>query len=540
MSAPAMRDNRLGPMRQSLFAFADLKDPYTAGDIAGEMMPGPVLSILAARPFTDLFLFHTPHTEENAAATAGEVRDRHPECRVKLLPLRVSDPKDYSAIMGALGREVRRLRSAMPDTDHSVCVSSGTAEMRAAWFLLHAAGVLPARLLQVGSPAEPLFGSAAVREVSLDGGDWSVLRDLVMPLDYFAPLPSVAAAEMPESDECFSAEPPAFLRMEPEPHPELEPALRELNFHIYSAKMRLLAERAAVVAASEEATLIQGETGTGKELVARLVHRLSPRRQHKMVAVNCGAIPQELAESHLFGHVRGAFTGAVADREGLFQAADRGTLFLDEIGELSPACQAKILRAVQFGEFERVGSAKTVRVDVRMIAATHRRLAEEVGKGLFRHDLYQRLNILSLEIPPLRERQGEIVQLALALLKDINARRQRPAQISKQGLRRLELHHWPGNVRELDAVLRRSVAFAAGPVLRAEDILIDSAMGVKDPLAALPEPAAEFKLEQFLDQVRSHLILRALEKARGNQTEAAALLGISRQAVSKFLSGNRG
>ncbi len=525
-------------MRQPLFAFADLKDPYTAGDIAGEMMPGPVLSILAARPFTDLFLFHTPHTEENAAATAGEVRERHPECRVELISLQVSDPKDYSAIMGALGRQVRRLRTMMPGADHSVCVSSGTAEMRAAWFLLHAAGVLPARLLQVGSPAEPLFGSAAVREVSLDGGDWSVLRDLVMPLDYFEG--AAAPAARPSEYDAYSGDTPEYCRApRPEPDPELEPALQELNFHIYSAKMRLLAEKAAVVAAADEATLIQGETGTGKELVARLVHRLSPRRHQKMVTVNCAAIPQELAESHLFGHVRGAFTGAVGDREGVFQAADRGTLFLDEIGELSPACQAKILRAVQFGEFERVGSAKTVRADVRLIAATHRRLAEEVGKGSFRHDLYQRLNILSLEIPPLRERQGEIVQLALALLKSINARRRQPAQISKEGLRRLELHRWPGNVRELDTALRRSVAYAAGPVLRAEDIQIDTSMGDKDPLAALPEPAADFKLEQFLDQVRSHLIRRALEKAGGNQTAAAALLGISKQAVSKFLAGNR-
>jgi transcriptional regulator with AAA-type ATPase domain len=526
-------------MPQTLFAFIDLKDPYAAAEIAGEMAPGPVLSILAARPFTHAFLFHTPQTRENAAATLREIAERHPGCRVELRSLRVSDPKDYSAIMGALGREVRGIRAKHRGTDHFVCVSSGTAEMRAAWFLLRAAGVLPARLLQVGSPAEPLFGAAAVREVSLDSDDWDELRDLVMPVDYFRH-PGAAADEAP--DFCLSSRMTAApcLFPEPESHPELEPALRELNFHIHSAKMQALAERAAIVADCDEATLILGETGTGKELVARLVHRLSPRRNRDIVTVNCGAIPQELAESHLFGHVRGAFTGAVADREGVFQAANGGTLFLDEIGELAPPCQAKILRAVQFGEFERVGSHKPTRVDVRVIAATHRRLPEEVAKGAFRHDLYQRLNILSLEIPPLRERPGEIVPLALALLKDINSRRQKPRQISKEALRRLEVHTWPGNVRELEATLKRSVAFAAGPVISAEEVLIDSPVRSNDPLTMLPEPGPDFKLERFLEQARAHLIQCALEKAGGNQSAAATLLGISKQAVSKFVAGNRG
>jgi DNA-binding NtrC family response regulator len=508
-----------------------------------------VLSLLSARVFAQVFLFHTPQTRENAEATVREIASRHPGCRVKLQPLPVSDPKDYSAVMGALGRKVRRIVTDFPDADLSVCVSSGTAEMRAAWFLLRAANVLQARLLQVGSPAEPLFGAAGVKEVSLDRGDWSVLRDLVMPVDYFAAPGSeldtpaysrtsrhpmyeraVASARPPEAE----AEPTAEL------HPELDAALCELNFHIYSPVMRLMVQRAAVIAGCDEATLVRGETGTGKELVAHLVHRLSPRRHHKLVTVNCGAIPQELAESQLFGHVRGAFTGAVQDREGVFEAAHGGTLFLDEIGELTLSCQAKILRAVQFGEFERVGSAKTVRVDVRVIAATHRNLAEDIAKGTFRNDLYQRLNILPLEIPPLRERSGEITHLALALLKDINARRQQPRQISKEGLRRLELYAWPGNVRELDATLRRSVAFAMGPVLRQEDILIDNAAPASDPFRSLPEPSPDFRLEHFLDQARAHLILRALEKAGGNQTAAAALLGISKQAVSKFLADNRG
>jgi transcriptional regulator with GAF, ATPase, and Fis domain len=381
-----------------------------------------------------------------------------------------------------------------------------------------------------------------VKEVSLESGDWSVLRDLVMPIDYFAASsaePDAPSRPMYSRAVASAPPPPSQLQAPAEQHPELDAALRELNFHIYSPKMRLLVERAAIVAGCDEATLIHGETGTGKELVAKLVHRLSPRRNHKMVTLNCGAIPQDLAESQLFGHVRGGFTGAVTDRQGVFEAAHGGTLFLDEIGELAPACQAKILRAVQFGEFEKVGSAKTIRVNVRVIAATHRNLKKEIAKGGFRNDLYQRLNILGLEIPPLRERSSEIPELAVALLKDINARRQQARQISKEGLRRLELHEWPGNVRELDAALRRSVAFATGPVLRPEDILIDNSSPSTDPFRSLPEPTPDFKLERFLEQARAHLILRALEKAGGNQTAAAALLGISKQAVSKFISDNR-
>lgn len=529
-------------MRKTLFAFIDFKDPFTPGEIAEEPLPGPVLSILAARQFTDVFLFHTPHTAENAEATVHEVRKHHPGCRVDVIDLSVSDPKDYSAIMGALGRQVRKIVVGLPDADYSICVSSGTAEMRAAWFLLRAANVLPAVLLQVGSPAEPLFGAAAVKEVSLDQGDWSVLRDLVMPLNYWVP--------MLHRLNRFSAGPlwrisakARAAREEPEPelerHPELEAALQELNFHIHSPKMKVLVERAAVVAGCDETTLIRGETGTGKDMVARLVHRLSPRRHRKMVVVNCAAIPQELAESHFFGHVVGAFTGAVKEREGVFEAANSGTLFLDEIAELTLACQAKLLRVLQFGDFERLGSAKTIRVDVRVIAATHRNLPKEIANGAFRNDLYQRMNVLSLDIPPLRDRPGEIARLALSLLRDINARRQHPCQISTEGLKRLEAHSWPGNVRELDAVLRRSVAFATRGILDPEDILIESSAQTSDPFSCMPEPGPGFRLDRFLDKVRAHLILRALERSGGSQTAAAALLGLSKQAVSQFLSDKR-
>jgi transcriptional regulator of acetoin/glycerol metabolism len=229
--------------------------------------------------------------------------------------------------MGHLARRVRAFVRTQRGAKNHVCVSSGTAEMRAAWFLLAATGVLPAKLLQLGSPAEPLFGAANVREVQLDSSDWSSLRDLVMPMEYFpsaeeAP-PLAQRARAPHLKRLFERKvADAVVReaaIEPPPSPELDEALQELGIFIGSALMRDAAERAAIAAESDYPVLLFGETGTGKEMFAKLIHRMSERNGRPMLAANCASIPKELAESHLFGHVRGAFTGAVADRKGMFE-----------------------------------------------------------------------------------------------------------------------------------------------------------------------------------------------------------------------------
>jgi DNA-binding NtrC family response regulator len=529
---------------RTLFAFIDPKDPFMAGEIAGEERPGPILLLLEARQFERLNLFYTPAMSPHAESTRRELAHRYPDCDLALELVPVADPKDYSALMGSLARQVRELTASQPPGQNFVCVSSGTAEMRAIWFLITAAGILPATLLQVGSPAEPLFGGAHVKEVRFDSADWSSLRDLVMPLQFFqassSPPPRTPRRKLHEHGAPLFSVGQAVMRVDAPARadaasPELDNALQELGIFIASAVLRDAAERSAIAADSDYPVLFLGETGTGKELFARLIHRLSGRRQRPLIAVNCAAMPKELVESHLFGHVRGAFTGAGADQKGKFEQADGSTLFLDEIGELPLEAQAKLLRIVQDGMLEPVGSGKARHVDVRIVAATNRNLAQEVAAGCFREDLYYRLEVVQVRLPPLRDRPGEIAMLATALLKQINQRRLHPRKLSKDALRRLELHSWPGNVRELSNVLHRSVLYSRTEVLGPDDLMIAGKPDGPDPMSALPEPAPGFSLEAFLASARKQLILRALEKAAGNQSTAAELLGMSKQAISRFV-----
>ena len=248
-------------------------------------------------------------------------------------------------------------------------------------------------------------------------------------------------------------------------------------------------------------------------------------------------IPAPLAESYLFGHLKGAFSDAVSDREGVFESADGSTLFLDEIGELTLDVQAKLLRVLQDGVVQRLGSTKPKKVDVRIIAASNRDLSKEVSTGRFRQDLYFRLEVVQIRLPALRERRSEIPELALALLRQINLRRHKPRQLSTAALKCLERYDWPGNVRELENVLARSVLYARSDGIQADDLLIGDHKFAQEPLAALPQPAPGFSIEEYLGQVRKELFLRALASCNGSQAQAAELLGVSKQAVSKFVAG---
>ena len=530
---------------KTLFTFVEYKDPFAPGEVAGEEQPGPVLSLLEARRFDHAFLFHTPHLEAVASATAEEVQRRYPGCTVHLQPLAVSDPKDYSSLMGALAQAVRRsVNRSAPAAEHFVCVSSGTAEMRAAWFLLSAAGVLRATLLQLGSPAEPLYGGANVREVRLESGAWKALRDLVMPIEYFTSPGSfedLFSTEIPfksrRSRSAASAQPQASLPA-PAPPPKfeaLDQALLELGIFIGSATMRHAAEKAAIAADSPLPVLLHGETGTGKELFARLLHRLSDRARRPLVAVNCAAIPKDLVESQLFGHRRGSFTGAAADYKGKFEQADGGTLFLDEVGELAADAQAKLLRVLQEGRVEPVGGSGEVAVDVRIVAATNRDLAGEVDAGTFRKDLFYRLEVVRIDLPPLRERRAEVPLLAASFLRRINHRRKHPRQLTTAALQRLERHSWPGNVRELSNVLERSVLYAPSDHVDDHDLLIELPATGGPTLLPLPELADGFKMDEYLGRIREGLVRKALAMSGGSQSGAAALLGITKQSLHRYL-----
>jgi transcriptional regulator with GAF, ATPase, and Fis domain len=232
------------------------------------------------------------------------------------------------------------------------------------------------------------------------------------------------------------------------------------------------------VAPTNSSVLIQGETGTGKELVAQAIHRLSPRQHHVMVKVSCAALPSGLVESELFGRERGAFTGALTRQAGRFEVADGSTIFLDEIGELPPDVQVKLLRVLQEGEIERLGSSRTIKVDLRVIAATNRDLDEEVRKGRFREDLYYRLNVFPIRVPPLRDRREDVPALVWTFLEEFCSRMgKRITQIPRKTMNALESHSWPGNVRELRNVIEHAAIISAGDTLRIP-VLVDSTSGL--------------------------------------------------------------
>jgi DNA-binding NtrC family response regulator len=289
--------------------------------------------------------------------------------------------------------------------------------------------------------------------------------------------------------------------------------------------------------------LIEGASGTGKELLARAIHRASPRRDEPFVAVNCGAIPAELVESELFGHEKGAFTGADRARKGHFEEARGGTLFLDEVGELPTLAQVKLLRVLQEGELVRVGSSKPVPVDVRVLAATNRDLLAEVAAGRFRADLFYRLAVAVLRLPPLSERQGDLGLLVDALLAQVNRESAgepgyREKRLSAAARNLLLRHPWPGNVRELLNTLRRAAIWTPGEVIDAEDVqeaLLPTPREPDDGILHRPL-GPELHLPQLLAQVARHYLERALAEAHGNKTKAAALVGLpSYQTLTNWL-----
>jgi two-component system response regulator PilR (NtrC family) len=273
---------------------------------------------------------------------------------------------------------------------------------------------------------------------------------------------------------------------------------------------------------------ISGESGSGKELAARLIHSQGPRSDGPFIPVNCGALPENLMESEFFGYRKGAFTGAAADREGFFQAADGGTLFLDEVAELPLPMQVKLLRAIQEKKVRRVGATGEEGADARVISATHRSLAQEVEQGRFRQDLYYRLNVIELKMPSLREMREDIAALAAAIVNRHAGAAGKPLRLSAAALDRLRQYDFPGNVRELENVLERALALSAGGEIQADDLQLAPTRVA--PASAVQDPAG-LPLQERLDAVERKAILNALEQTHYNRTAAAKLLGITFRAL---------
>src|SRR3954469_20836526 len=318
-----------------------------------------------------------------------------------------------------------------------------------------------------------------------------------------------------------------------------------------SRPMERLFQLLETVAPTNSTILITGETGTGKEVVARAIHHNSSRRAHRFVALNCSAIPETLLEAELFGHVRGAFTGAVGNRQGRLEQAHKGTLFLDEVGTMSVALQMKLLRVLQEREFERVGDSHTIKVDVRVIAATNSDLAKLVAEGQFREDLFYRLNVIPVQLPALRERKEDIPLLVHHFVAKFEAEpdasttssgksiadRLPRVSVAQEGMRRLMAYHWPGNVRQLENAIERAVAFTAGRSQIDVDDLPPEVQQAKETVttSAVTLPEDGMDLDAFVAGIERELIERSLERTGGNKGQAARLLNLKRTTLVEKL-----
>jgi len=319
---------------------------------------------------------------------------------------------------------------------------------------------------------------------------------------------------------------------------KLREQVRDLNRHLAledfligeSEAMKKLEQQIQSAAPTATRVLITGENGSGKEIVARTLHRLSPRAEQPFIDVNCAAIPEELIESELFGHRKGAFTGAIDERKGKFELADGGTLFLDEIGDMSLKTQAKVLRVLQEQTFQRVGGQQTIKVDVRVIAATNKNLESEIATSTFRSDLYYRLNVLPIEVPPLRSRGNDVVLLAEHFLRRYAAESGLPKKrLSAGAAAKLKAYHWPGNVRELRNVIERLAILVPGEVIDVEDVQLDAR---SEPAAGI---AGNLPLREARDEFEKQYILARLREFAGNVSRTADALGVERSNLYRKL-----
>jgi transcriptional regulator with PAS, ATPase and Fis domain len=291
------------------------------------------------------------------------------------------------------------------------------------------------------------------------------------------------------------------------------------------------------VAPSSASVLITGESGTGKELVARTIHNLSPRKDTPFVAINCSAIPETLMESELFGHEKGAFTGAAGRRLGCFELANSGTLLLDEIAEMPTLLQAKLLRVLEERSVRRLGSAQEIPIDVRLLAATNKNPHEAVRNGTFREDLLYRLNVITLDLPPLRERREDVPLLAQHLITQLAERHHRPACfLSPAAVEALQSHNWPGNVRELRNVIERAVIICSGEEIERHHL---APYPVEQRARVRSEDTVSFPVGTPIDEVERQMILRTLQKTQNNKTRAAQLLGVSLKTLHNKLRAYR-
>lgn len=517
---------------RSLVAFVGMRDPYPET----EDEPGPLLSLLlssdkAGNGYDEAWLFCTGGTFlERARDLEREARDEGVTTRFHPVDFPLADVIDYAEIWSQLNRALESVGQAAGPLPREwvFLLDSGTPQMKTSLFLAARSGLFPARLVQ-GIPARFAGGTYKSREVRVDG-----IPDIRLPPAMFdgivmEPTNSAYGSETgPATSEAATAE---FTVGEPV---VVSPAFAE-------------ALRKAVSAARyDDPVLMLGETGTGKTMVARRIHAAGSRAAGPFVEVNCSAIPDSMAESELFGHVRGAFTGADKARSGKFRAAQGGTLFLDEIGDLSPEVQAKLLKAIEDKVVTPVGSDEPMAADTRLIAATNRDLPRMIQEGAFRRDLYERLKVVVIKLPPLRARREDIRPLVRHFIGMFNARYGERRYVTEEALTLLESYSWPGNVRELQNALRSAACSAAsvalGPESLSEELIratASSGPGRAGPATPgvhdLVIPPDGINLKARLLQVEWEYVSAALRTSGGNRERAARLLGMTGHAFRKAL-----
>lgn len=507
----------------TLLTFTGYHDPYALGVMEDDEQLGPILTVVTQRCFDSVVLFSTPGMRENTQKTREALRTRFPRIAVDVRDVPLADPTDYNAILTAMRRELADLQESFSDAEFYVSVASGTPQIHACWLVLLREDRFPARLLQVRPPRFVTDESPPISELDVN--------NLFLPLinsgpDKVGRIGSKSSKALPRA----ISEPPNI---------PLRVACARIGIVGEHPLMVDVLERVQIAAASTLAVLLIGETGTGKELLAQLIHMLSDRATGPFVPLNCGAIPRDLVESTLFGHVKGAFTGAVRDQPGKFDAADGGTLFLDEVGELPLDIQVKLLRVLDDGMVHPIGAKDAKKVNVRVVAATNRDLLERIADKEFREDLYYRLASVELRLPPLRERTSDIPRIALHLLDTINKQLRSPKRMAREALSKLQQHPWPGNVRDLYNVLSQSCLFSRGELIEAEDLVLSRGQAPPAALNTLPDPHEGFCVKSFLGDARKWFFTRAVEISGGNKSEAARLLGVSPQAVQKFFEAER-
>ncbi len=470
---------------------------------------GPIAQAASARQFDEIHLL-SDHARQEGDRFSRWLAG-HTSASIMIHGAKLTSPVNFGEIYEAAVTVLANLVKREPTPKFVYHLSPGTPAMAAVWIII----------------SKTRFAGELI-ESSVERG----VRTTSVPFD-------ISAEFIPD----LLRKPDEQLRDLAAGLPADAPEFSEIVHR--SQSMRDVIGYARKVAVRSIPVLIQGESGTGKELLARAIHAASPRSTKPFVAVNCGAIPSELVESEFFGHKRGSFTGAVADRAGHFERANAGTLFLDEVGELPKAVQVKLLRALQEAEVTRVGETESRKVNVRVIAATNRNLIREVAAGAFREDLFYRLAVAVIQLPPLRERQGDLGLLIDKLLAEVNERaREEPGfkqkQISAGGRNILMRHSWPGNVRELVNTLLRAAVRSEDETISAEDMraaMLEVPGTRSSADRILGQPIEEgVNLQEVIASVARHYLKEALEASKGNKTRAASLVGFSNyQTLTNWL-----